>query len=1417
MSKITHYLLLSACLLATLSLKAVNYSFNVTNGNWNVNTNWLPIGVPTTGDNVTIASGKTVSLNIAGVSINNLTVSGKLSGANDLAVAGNFDINAVGAEFSVDGTVSIAGTFTFSNGTLGNFSNATIPVITVTGLGSLLGGTKTLSKTKLVLNGGANWTEGGNISLTNSSIFEISQNFNINTSVARTITGTASTLFNVKGTLNKQVISQQLSVNAPFKNDGTINIAEGTFAIQNTYSGNGSISVGAGMGLGLSATAGINYTNASFTNNGTVSGNALNFTGTTLQTVDGTGSISNLTVNNANNLSVLGTQTIAAITLTNGKLQLTDNNLIANGTITGMSTTNYIQTNGLGKLQRNVGTTNVLFPIGKTTYTPVTINQVAGVGTFAAQVKDGIDATYELDPNHMVSKIWDISRLSSNIDAATIKTEWNSATDQGPSFVSASAQLMHYSGTTWDLLPTAARTVSCASGVCSLTQTGVTAFSPFAVGMPSAFPITYTFTGAGGSTLWSLPANWSPNGVPNSVVSNVIINQFLVVNNIAGATVRNLTINGGNLLYTNEFTVVRNLNINAYYSTVLGWTGGILDGSSNVNIGGDFTCLGCTLEDFYHGTQASIIVSGMANISAAETAQSTLVKECKFRFRNLFFNGGGSINPTTGGVNKSCILQDCVLEIPTGQTLIVNNPLKEGNASFSTINVNGSLIYNNFSFTELNGPINNTGTIETNGSGTFKLAGGISTGVFRSNSNSTISFNGASHTLTGSKFEGNGTIYIGTTVNISDAIFNSLVNKIKISYGDYINNQSISTLTQGLLNLSGSFNHTGNLELFSSIPFASPGLTTIGGSLKIGNDITDAIFAPLGNVAIGGNLELNGCTIGSLSTVFGTTMTVAGLTTFNIGNHLIRNKQLILNGGGTWTAGKIDMDGNAILEIPATKTFTVNTGVNAALIEPLGTFDIKGILRKQGTSPLTVNLPINNTGEISIEEGTMTINGQNPAMTNFYLGNGSINVATGAILNANWLNYSNALLTNNGTIGTTNLAGNAITFNGAAAQTIAGNGSINNIKINNVAGVTLSGAQTVANSLVFTSGKLKLVNSDVTVGTTITGANATNYVQTNGTGNLKRSVSTADIAFPVGKTTYTPITINQASGTDDYTVRVRDGIDPTHPLLGIGAVTKEWNISRTTGNTTAATIKAEWTSTTDEGIGFACATARLLHHNGTIWEALPASGTTTTCATGVRSLTKTGVTTFSPFAVGVATAVVLPLELLDFKAINNKSTIDLLWQTASEKDVSHFDIEQSTDAKIFSKIGETKAKGSASDYQFTTKPPTGAGGYFRLKMVDLNGDFTYSKVVSLAFGKDLSATAYPNPVRNELTIDAFSEGKFLNIEVLDVLGRSIYQKRAQNTEGSKLLIVNTLTWNSGIYFLKITDGKTVFQQKVVKE
>ncbi len=108
--------------------------------------------------------------------------------------------------------------------------------------------------------------------------------------------------------------------------------------------------------------------------------------------------------------------------------------------------------------------------------------------------------------------------------------------------------------------------------------------------------------------------------------------------------------------------------------------------------------------------------------------------------------------------------------------------------------------------------------------------------------------------------------------------------------------------------------------------------------------------------------------------------------------------------------------------------------------------------------------------------------------------------------------------------------------------------------------------------------------------------------------------------------------------------------------------------------------------------------------------------------------------------------------------------------------------------------------------------------YFRLKMSHTDGSFIYSKVLSVVSSKDLTVKVYPNPIHNELTIDINSESRKQQIDVFDVLGRTVF---TQNTEGgvsnANLLKINTLDWQKGIYFLKITDGKTVFQQKVVKQ
>ena len=100
------------------------------------------------------------------------------------------------------------------------------------------------------------------------------------------------------------------------------------------------------------------------------------------------------------------------------------------------------------------------------------------------------------------------------------------------------------------------------------------------------------------------------------------------------------------------------------------------------------------------------------------------------------------------------------------------------------------------------------------------------------------------------------------------------------------------------------------------------------------------------------------------------------------------------------------------------------------------------------------------------------------------------------------------------------------------------------------------------------------------------------------------------------------------------------------------------------------------------------------------------------------------------------------------------------------------------------------------------------------QMGNTDGQFKYSKIVSVERGKGLSIRVFPNPVHNELSIDIHSDAKKIDVEVFDILGRSIFK---QNTEGSNLLTINTLKWQTGVYMLTVTDGVKIFQQKIIKQ
>ena len=174
----------------------------------------------------------------------------------------------------------------------------------------------------------------------------------------------------------------------------------------------------------------------------------------------------------------------------------------------------------------------------------------------------------------------------------------------------------------------------------------------------------------------------------------------------------------------------------------------------------------------------------------------------------------------------------------------------------------------------------------------------------------------------------------------------------------------------------------------------------------------------------------------------------------------------------------------------------------------------------------------------------------------------------------------------------------------------------------------------------------------------------------------------------------------------------------------------------------------------------------------------------------------TNIPAFSTWTL--STWAILPVELLSFQGRLTEGSNVLTWQTANEVNVSYFDIERSTDGKTFEKIGETKAIGSNSTYQFLDqtfrKLETFGRLYYRLKINDLDGKIDYSKVIAIENGKILRGVKiYPNPVSTTLNIQTENKGDF---QILNLLGQQVMRgQTAQDVDVSAL--------PQGSYILKV--------------
>jgi hypothetical protein len=310
--------------------------------------------------------------------------------------------------------------------------------------------------------------------------------------------------------------------------------------------------------------------------------------------------------------------------------------------------------------------------------------------------------------------------------------------------------------------------------------------------------------------------------------------------------------------------------------------------------------------------------------------------------------------------------------------------------------------------------------------------------------------------------------------------------------------------------------------------------------------------------------------------------------------------------------------------------------------------------------------------------------------------------------------------------------------------------------------------------------------------------------------------------FPVGETGtgYRPIGISApASLTDIFTAEyIRNNARLLGPVTVAGlnhvSACEYWTLERDNG-TAVIDVTATYDSTS---CGVTSLADLVLAHfdefGSSSWDNYGSVGSAAgTLAAG--TVTWYGVNTFSPFSLASLTeSNPLPVEWLSFNG-KREGKVQLEWVTGSEINSDHFDILRSLDGITFEKSGETRAAGNSSQptqYRYEEDPGlTPSILYYRLKQVDIDGRFEYSRILALDAGKRKTFIRIsPNPFHEVLHvwIDA-NNAQQSPYTISDPTGRPVQSGEMTLQVGMNAVSLDSFSgMPNGMYFLDLyLDGE----------
>jgi len=173
---------------------------------------------------------------------------------------------------------------------------------------------------------------------------------------------------------------------------------------------------------------------------------------------------------------------------------------------------------------------------------------------------------------------------------------------------------------------------------------------------------------------------------------------------------------------------------------------------------------------------------------------------------------------------------------------------------------------------------------------------------------------------------------------------------------------------------------------------------------------------------------------------------------------------------------------------------------------------------------------------------------------------------------------------------------------------------------------------------------------------------------------------------------------------------------------------------------------------------------------------------------------------------------ILPVDLkeLRYKIIDDYK-VQLIWKTSNESNSKEFVIEKSDDNRTFYELSKISAAGNSltvKEYSYNDNRPSyfNRPVFYRLKLVDIDGKFKYSKIIQLSLKGRSAYVAQlsPNPAKDKICLEIFSDkNRNAEILVIDAMGKGVYAEQLSLQKGNNAHTVIINAYSHGRYFLRL--------------